>query len=80
MKTTIDLPADLLIAAKQRAAEQRRSLKALITDALRAALEGRPCPPGEIEWVTVPGLLASDLDPSDREATYEWLAADGTRS
>jgi hypothetical protein len=32
MKTTIDLPDDLLIEAKKRAAELRQALRALIAD------------------------------------------------
>ena len=38
MKITIDLPDDLFIAAKQRAAELRQPLRALIERGLRAEL------------------------------------------
>lgn len=38
MKTTVDLPDDLVIAAKQRAAELRQPLRALIERGLRAEL------------------------------------------
>src|SRR5262245_52635639 len=41
MKTTVDLPDDLLILAKKRAAEQRRPLRALLAEALRSQLAGR---------------------------------------
>lgn len=38
MRTTVDIPDDLLAAAKRRAAEQGTTLTALVGDALRAAL------------------------------------------
>ncbi len=38
MKTTLDLPDDLMRAAKIRAAENNLRLKDLVADALRAAL------------------------------------------
>ena len=50
MKTTVDLPDDLFIAAKKRAAELRQPLQALIERGLRAELErsasrlARECP------------------------------------
>jgi len=77
MKTTIDLPDDLLIAAKKRAAEQRRPLRALFEEGLRLQLRevakkkrGRP---PKIRWVTVEGGLPSGLDVSDRAAMHDWL-------
>ena len=41
MRTTIDIPDDLLAKAKQFAAESRRPLRAVIEDALREALTRR---------------------------------------
>jgi hypothetical protein len=41
MRTTIRLPDDLLAEAKKLAADTRRSLTAVIEDALRAALAAR---------------------------------------
>jgi len=38
MKTTLDLPDDLMRAVKIRAAENNLKLKDIVTDALRAAL------------------------------------------
>ncbi|MFZ0710112.1 MAG: hypothetical protein WAM53_08750 [Terrimicrobiaceae bacterium] len=35
MKTTLDLPDDLLIAAKRAAAERRTTLKEMVTHSLR---------------------------------------------
>jgi predicted nucleic acid-binding protein len=60
MKTTIDLPDELLIEAKKRAAELRRPLRALIVDGLRAQLAEKPKArrkQKKIRFVTVRGGL-----------------------
>lgn len=75
MKTTVDLPDDLLVEAKKRAAEQRRPLRNLLADGLRAELEkGRSGGPSKrkLRWVTSPGGLPP-VDISDRAAMHEWL-------
>ena len=75
MKTTLDLPDELLIEAKKRAAEERRPLRALVEEGLRLVLrkpEGRQRK-RQVRLVTVKGGLAPDLDISSREAMYEWL-------
>lgn len=41
MKTTLELPDDLLRAIKVRAAQEGRSMKDLLTELLRTALSGR---------------------------------------
>lgn len=41
MRTTIDLDGALLVAAKQRAAEEGRTLRSLVEEALRARLARR---------------------------------------
>jgi predicted transcriptional regulator len=41
MKTTVDLPDDLLIAAKKLAAERRTTLRSLIERGLRRELVAR---------------------------------------
>jgi len=41
MRTTIDLDSTLLTAAKQRAAEEGRTLRSLVEEALRARLSRR---------------------------------------
>ncbi len=78
MKTTIDLPDELLIAAKKRAAELRCSLRTLVERGLRHELAvGRPSRPRRkrvIRWVTVRGGLPPGLDLSDRAAMHDWLA------
>jgi len=73
MKTTIDLPDALLIAAKQRAAELRCTLRNLIERGLREELSGRRRKRRRIRWVTVEGGLPPGLDPSDRAAMHDWL-------
>jgi hypothetical protein len=78
MKTTIDLPDELLIAAKKRAAELRCSLRTLVERGLRHELAAeqprRPRHTRAIRWVTVQGGLPPGLDPSDRAAMHDWLA------
>lgn len=76
MKTTVDLPDGLLIAAKKKAAEERLTLKVLIERGLRRQLAkapegrrtGRP-----IRWVTVAGGLPPGLDVGDRALMREWI-------
>jgi hypothetical protein len=77
MKTTIELPDDLFIAAKKRAAELREPLRALVERGLRAELgrsKGRSAAkPRPVRWVTVAGGLPAGLDVADRAAMHEWL-------
>jgi hypothetical protein len=76
MKTTIDLPDELLVAAKKKAAESRTTLRAIFERGLRRELSehrGRP-PAQRIRWVSAPGGLPPGLDASDRAAMHEWLA------
>lgn len=82
MKTTFDIPEELLVEAKKRAAELRRPLRALVTEGLRAQLasgSGRKVPATKrqarprIRWVTVKGALAPGLDVANREQMHEWL-------
>ena len=78
MKTTIELPDDLFIAAKRRAAEDRSTLRAIVERGLRAQLH-RPCASRTragrcaIRWVTVDGGLPSGLDLRDRTKMHDWL-------
>lgn len=76
MKTTVDIDDELLIAAKKRAAELRRPLRALIEDGLREQLRrpARRAPVAELTWVVVDGGLPAALaDLSDRAAMSEWI-------
>jgi hypothetical protein len=77
MKTTIELPDDLFVAAKRRAAEDRTTLKALIERGLRAQLGRRARPSATrrpIQWVTAPGGLPPGLELDDRAAMHDWNA------
>jgi hypothetical protein len=78
MKTTVDIPDDLLIRAKRRAVETRTPLRTLIARGLQRELaaqgaKARPrgAPP-RIRWVTEPGALPPGVDVASREALYAW--------
>ena len=77
MKTTVELPDDLLIAAKKRAAETRTTVKSILERGLRRELRSRPgrrkATPRKVRWVTVGGPLGHDLDLTDREKMHEYL-------
>ena len=77
MKTTVELPDDLFVAAKKRAAELRQPLRALIERGLRSELARAAAScgaePRTIRWVTVAGGLPVGVDVSDRAAMHEWL-------
>ena len=79
MKTTLELPDELLIEAKKRAAEQRRPLRALVEEGLRMVLRkpDRKRRKRQVTLVTVRGGIAPDLDLSSREAMYEWFEKNG---
>ncbi len=78
MKTTVDLPDDLLIRAKKRAAETRTPLRVLIARSLSRELSVRGTGKEtagtrrSIRWVTAPGGLPPGLDVADREALHSW--------
>src|SRR5262245_60189668 len=78
VKTTVDLPDDLLIAAKKHAAERRKPLRAMLEAGLRAELRaGRrsrgAAKPRRIKWVTVRGGLPPGCDVADRARMHDWL-------
>ena len=80
MKTTIELPDELFIAAKRRAAEDRSTLRAIVERGLRAQLrrpQARQKGAGRsaIRWVTVDGGLPPGLSLQDRAAMHDWLRA-----
>jgi hypothetical protein len=77
MKTTIDLPDDLFVAAKKRAAETHTTLRALFERGLRRELAG-PIRPSRrrarrIRWVTAQGGLPPGVDVADRARMHEWI-------
>jgi hypothetical protein len=81
VKTTIELPDDLLIAAKERAAETRTTFKRMLERGLRRELQGeknqKPRKGQKIRLLTVDGGSPPGLDISDREKMHDWLEANG---
>ena len=77
MKTTIELPDDLFIAAKKRAAELRCPLRVLVERGLRRELSDKKShltgKKRRIRWVTVRGGLPRGLEVRDRTAMHDWL-------
>lgn len=78
MKTTVELPDALLIAAKKTAAADRTTLRAILERGLRRELKERRHPAARaagrrIRWVTVEGGLPKGLDVSDRARMHDWL-------
>jgi hypothetical protein len=79
MKTTVDLPDELLIRAKKRAAETRTPLRLLIERGLRRELAssrgGKQARRADrkIRWVVAPGGLPPGVDVADRGSLQDWL-------
>lgn len=75
MKTTVELPDDLFVAAKKTAVERRTTLRDLIERGLRRELsEPRSARKARrITWVTVDGGLPAGMDVANREDLYNWL-------
>ena len=76
MKTTIELPDDLLLQAKRKALENRTTLRHIVERALRQELMGgKPAThrPRRIRWITSPGGLPRGVDLSDRTEMWEWM-------
>ena len=78
MKTTVDLPDALLVAARKRAAETRSTLRALIERGLRRELSDPRSGGSErrsgIRWVTVDGGLPPGIDRDDRVSMSDFAA------
>lgn len=84
MKTTVELPDELVIEAKKRAAELRQPLRVLIEKGLRAELASaggrakrKAAARVKVRWCTVNGGLPEGLAVDDREAMHEWLGREG---
>ena len=75
MKATVDVPDELRILAKKRAAELRKPLRALIADGLRLRLQESKAPRKrkKLRLVTVAGGLPHGLDLKDRAKMHEWV-------
>ena len=76
MKTTVDLPDELLIRAKKCAAETHTPLRVLIERGLRRELSPSTGGhtrrmTGKIEWIVAPGGLPPRLDVSDRSSRHD---------
>jgi len=75
MRTTVDLPADLLAEAKGRAAREGRSLSDVVGDAVRSSF-ARTAAPGR-QPVTLPtfdgGGLQTGVDLDDSAALLDLM-------
>ncbi len=78
MKTTLELPDDLLIEAKSLAARRRTTLKALIESALRREIRSRADtenPDPERYEIGPLGFLVIKARPGDQPVTPEQIRA-----
>ncbi|HEY2833738.1 MAG TPA: hypothetical protein VGJ14_15010 [Sporichthyaceae bacterium] len=75
MKTTMDLPADLVRRLKIKAAEDNRRLKDLVADLLHRALDEDRGPGPAPARVRLPLIHAAHPADSDHELTPERVAA-----
>ncbi len=79
MRTTVDLPAELLIEAKQRAAREGRSLSDVVADAVRSSFSR--VTGSERERVELPtfdgGGLQPGVDLDDSAAILDLMEHDG---
>jgi len=82
MKTTVELPDELMIEVKKAAAERRTTIRQMVEHGLRRELAeppSRPLGKPEIEWVVVDGGLPPELDVADREQMHDWIGRDRRR-
>jgi hypothetical protein len=76
MKTTVDLPENLLREWKKKAAAEGTTLKEMWESLLSSALRSDRPPrraKRKIRWVTAKGGLPPGLDISSRERMWEWF-------
>jgi hypothetical protein len=78
MKTTVEIPDELLIAAKKHAAESRRPLRAVLEEALRLQLARKKPAAARtrhkgFRWVVAQGGLPPAVNVADRQSMHEWL-------
>jgi len=76
MKTTVDLPDNLLREWKKKAAAEGTTLKEMWESLLSSALRSDRPPlraKRKIRWVTAKGGLPPGLDISSRERMWEWF-------
>ena len=76
MKTTVELPDELMIEVKTAAAVRRTTIREIVERALRRELlDPQPdaTPRSPIRWVTVDGGLPPGTDVSDRQSLRDWI-------
>jgi hypothetical protein len=69
MRTTIHLPDELIARAKQKAAERRSTLTAVIEEALREALARKPSRRGKASRTRLPNVSRQRTAPGCRPET-----------
>jgi hypothetical protein len=78
MRITIDLPDELLIAARKLASDSRLTPREIFERSLRREIRqpraGSRAGRRRIRWVTVPGGLPPGLDVSNRATMHAWLS------
>ena len=75
MKTTLDLPDDVVRAVKIRAVQENRKLKDMITDLLRRGLDQEPQAPNAVRSrVQLPLVECAHEARPDQEVTPERAA------
>lgn len=79
MKTTVDLPSDLVVEAKKAAVERRTTLKTLIESGLRKELEQSSHNPKKLRIVTAPGGLPTDFNVLKRAQLVAAISKDRAR-
>ena len=74
MRTTVDLPDELMRRAKKRAADQNLPLRDVIEAALREYLSERPKSTGyKFRWTPDKGELMPGVDLDDRDALWDLM-------
>ena len=77
MKTTVEIPDALLVAAKRCALETHRSLRELVEQGLRQQVWRTPMQakarPATFRWITTPGGVPPGLNVADRRRMLDWL-------
>jgi len=78
MRTTVDLPDDLLSEAKERAAREGRSLSDVVCDAVRSSFARTAAAErGPVELPTFDGGgLQPSVDPDDSAALFDLMDRD----
>lgn len=79
MRTTVDLPEDLLVEAKERAAREGRSLSEVVGDAVRSSFSQTAR--GDRKSVELPTFAGDGLQPGvdldDSAALFDLMEAEG---